>query len=161
MRGRRFCFVRNPLDWYESAWRGLSQGWPARRAIAPLHRERSWSPIRFLTYLAGARDFNEFISTILRDQPGFVSRMYEWYVGPPGYPRIEFVGRMESLAADLHLILRFLGWNGTLPDITAVNAGEQPRPEWDAGLRAKVEAAEVVGIRRWYSTPGPFRITVE
>ena len=160
-RGRRFCFVRHPLTWYESAWRGLSQGWPLRREIAPLHRERSWSPIRFLTYLAGARDFNDFLNTILSEQPGFVSRMFEWFVGPPGYPRVEFVGRMESIESDLSVILKWFDWSGTLAQITAVNEAQQPRPEWDENLRRKVEASEVVGIRRWYTDAGPFRISVE
>lgn len=162
VKGRRFAFVRNPVDWYESAWRGLSQGWPARREVAALHRERSWSPIRFLTYLAGERDFGGFCETILREQPGFASRMFEWFIGPPGYPKVEFVGRMESLAADLAAILRWLGWEGVLADVSAANAAEQPRPTWEPGLRNRITAAESFGLSRWYAgAASPFRITVE
>lgn len=156
-RGRRFMFVREPLRWYESAWKGLHSGWPLRSAVAPLHKERSWSPIRLLTYLVGAREFHEFAATLVTDQPGFCSRMFEWYAGPPGAPQVDFVGRMEFVREDLTTILRWLGFDGELADLSPENVGEAASPVWDESLRNKVRSMEF-GYERWYTTPGPMRV---
>lgn len=161
-RAKRFCFVRHPLNWYESVWRGLHAGWPDRRTVRPLHRERSWSPIRLVTYLAGAGSFDEFVRTVVRDQAGFCSRMYEWYTGPPGSPSVDYVGRQESARADLTAILAALGWRGELVSVPAANEGAAARPEWSGADRAAVASAERVGIERWYGPdPSPFAVTVE
>lgn len=148
--GRRFMFVRHPLCWYESAWMGLRGGWPARRAVAELHRERTWSPIRMLTYLAGASSFDEFVRVVLAEQPGFCSRMFEWYAGPPGAPSVTHVGRQESLRADLGTILTELGWSGELADVPLENVNDGERPVWDPVLKACILEAESFGISRWY-----------
>jgi len=154
---RRFMFVRNPLSWYESAWRGLQSGWPQLREIAPLQKERSWSPIRYLTYLVGARDFSTFCSNIINDQPGFCSRMFEWYAGPPGSPQVDFVGRSEFARQDLQTVLEWLGWNGKLAEVPPANVGLAPSPIWDESQRLEISRREF-GLRRWYDREGPFRM---
>ena len=158
--GKRFAFVRHPLTWLESAWRGLHGSWPNRRDVPPLHRERTWSPIRNLTYLAGDADFNGFVETLLANQPGFVTRMYEAYIGPPGYPRVDWVGRKESLGADLQTILTGLGWRGSLAIVPPANEGPPgPAPVWHPVLQSRFLAAERPSVLRWYQESGPFEVT--
>lgn len=156
-RGRRFMFVRNPMTWYESAWRGLHSSWPQKQEVRPLQRERSWSPIRYLTYLAGEADFESFIQTILDEQPGFCSRMFEWYAGPPGAPQVDFVGRAEHAREDLSTILKWLGWSGELADVPKANEGTGDRPSWSVAQRGEIEIREFA-IDRWYESEGPFRV---
>lgn len=158
---RRFCFVRHPLEWYESVWRGLHSSWPDRRPVKPLHRERTWSPIRLVTYTAGARTFDEFVRAVLSEQPGFWSRMCEWYAGPPGAPAVDYVGRCENLADDLRIILTALGWKRRPAETPRVNESETPAPVWNPELRERVLESERVGVNRWYTSAGPFRVTTE
>ncbi len=44
-------------------------------------------------------------------EPGYVSRMYEWYLGPPGLGWVDTVGPYEHLADDLVAILRSLSYD--------------------------------------------------
>lgn len=155
--GRRFCFVRQPFEWYWSIWRGIQSGWPDKREVLPLHSERSWSPIRMLTYLAGERNFPDFLKTVMSEQPGFASRMFEWYVGPPGSPQVQAVGRMENLVDDLAIILQQFGFKGTLASVDRENDGPAlwPMPKEDVALIK----SEVVAYNRFYTSPGPFFVT--
>ena len=153
----RFCFVRRPMEWYWSIWRGLQSGWPDKREIAALHRERSWSPIRMLTYLAGERTFPEFCDTLLKDQPGFVSRMFEWYIGPPGAPQVTAVGQQEHLQEHLLAIVSQFGFKGTLAEVEPENEGPIV---WQGSYdNLALRASEAVAYDRWYSSGGPFFIT--
>jgi hypothetical protein len=162
---RKFCFVRHPISWVESAWRGLHTSWPQQRAVAPLHAEQAWSPIHYLTYFAGASNFVEFIDTLLKEQPGFVSRMFEWYVGPPGAPQVDFVGRAEYAANDLAVIMRRLGWERELVLPPRKNESPHPPPAWPQDLFNRFVAAEAPAIKRWYgsrwygSVDAPFEVT--
>lgn len=157
---RKFCFVRHPWPWYESVWRGLHTSWPDRREVAPLHREKTWSPIRFSTYLLSARTFPGFIQAVIEEQPAFCSRMFEWYIGPPGFPLVDYVGCCEDAAHDLQTILGWLGWRGILASVPEANCGSGPRPLWGMGQVDKVEDMEFA-IGRWYERGGPFKVTTD
>ena len=156
--GRRFCFVRHPVAWLQSAWRGLHTSWPNRRELAPLHRERTWSPIRNLTYLVGDSTYDAFVDNILTHEPGYVTRMFETYIGPVGFPRVDHVGRQEHLRADLQVILQRLGWDGELADVPPANEGTGPQVP--CYRTRQILAAERPTMERWYSSDGPFEVTV-
>lgn len=92
----RFCFVRNPLSWYESFWRySKSIGSPIYKYPHPLEKICSCYD----------DDFNCFIEKSLDICPGFVSEMYLRFV----YPDISFVGRTENLEEDLKWALNLNG----------------------------------------------------
>lgn len=146
----RFTFIRHPLAWYESAWMGLHSSWPARADVPPLFEERAFSPFRLLSRNCSAAAFPDFIQAVLEHEPGFWTRMVEWYVGPPGAPKVNAVGRQEALAAHLATILGKVGWQGLLPERGRENAGEGERPAWPEGLKRDLLAAEAAGVRRWY-----------
>jgi hypothetical protein len=83
-----FCFVRHPLTWYRSYWESKQQITDRRGG-----------------YIDGIVDLPwiEFLNTILRDRPGYLTEFYE------GYTNIcRFIGKQENLREDLNTVLRFL-----------------------------------------------------
>ena len=99
----KFCFVRNPLDWYESWWAFMSQlDWPN---FAPVRRNgvREWHPTAELEDIRDD-DFSCFMQNVRRTHPGFVSRMFASFTNP----ETNFVGKQESLVDDLIDVLKLL-----------------------------------------------------
>jgi len=88
-----------------------------------------------------------------------VSRMYEWFIGPPGHDHVQFVGRQENLIEDLIDVLTILGYEidvRAIHGIARANESQKRRgePVWDPDLRRKVMELEAPAIRRFY-TDGP------
>jgi hypothetical protein len=144
---RTFAFVRHPISWYESWWKFQAKHW---------HRfeEGVWHPQRVLEACADD-DFNGFIRRCLEREPGYVSRMYEWYLGPPGRSFVEMIGRYERLADDLVAVLRSLGYvfsETTLREQPPENVSpkECGEPIWDEGLRRRILESEAPALRRFY-----------
>lgn len=78
----RFAFVRHPLTWHQSMW--------------VFNMRTNWKHSEF----PRTQSFTESMEAMLRDYPGYVSRLYEFYSD------VEYVGRYESLADDLVNALR-------------------------------------------------------
>lgn len=133
-----FCFVRDPLCWYESFWSYMT-----RRAGPDWSREPDllgWHPCAPLAHL-GHGDFAGFMEAVVRDEPGFVTQLYGRYV----MDGIDFVGRQESLTDDLVSLLERLDvpHNGdAIRSRDAVNTSRTDRIEWPSDLRAEVERLE-------------------
>ena len=82
--------------------------------------------------------------------------MYEWYLGPPHWSDLDFVGRFERLRDDLSKVLIDLGY--TLNSAILNDTGPQnvsPKrlgdPIWTAPLRDQILRLEAPTIRRWYN----------
>ena len=102
-----------------------------------------------------ADNFADFIRLCLDREPGYVSRMYEWYIGPPGQQFVNFVGRYESLVNDLVRVLTILEQpfdEAALRSQDRVNASRQlhGEPVWAPDLKRQVLALEAPAIRRYY-----------
>jgi hypothetical protein len=84
----RFGFVRDPATWYRSHWthRKTHGDYPE----APDVLDRS---------VRDSADFASFVRAFTAESPGYLSWLFETFLGPPG--AIEFIGRYESLADDL------------------------------------------------------------
>ena len=83
----RFGFVREPADWYRSFW-------------CHRHTHQDWQEDEKMPLDALSRgSFPEFIERVTTELPGYLTRLYEHYLGPPG--EIDFVGRYENLREDL------------------------------------------------------------
>lgn len=144
-----FAFVRHPLRWYESWWKFQAGTW---------HRfEPSvWHPQRCLEPCASDR-FMEFVSSCAQQEPAYVTRMYEWYLGPAHSPRRVLVGRHENLADDLVRILEEIDEDfdeKALRSVAPINVSRCRRgvPEWaDSALKERVESYEAAFVRRFYS----------
>jgi hypothetical protein len=149
-----FCFVRNPLSWYESFfafmsdpkidWRewGSSASGPAR----------GWHPNYMLNGCCSS-DFNTFVRNVIRKRPGYVTEFFGWYAKPP----IAFVGKQENLADDLIAALR--GCKAEFDEDAIrrsaplnVSAGAHAI-EWDPALRKEVIQLEFASFLRYGYEP--------
>ena len=177
-----FAFVRHPVTWYES-WFACHQRygqaaagpWPELRPVPERWGDSDWPTNRLPTGMASfhavlddcqVASFPGFVRRCLEYRPGFVSRMYEHYLGGhngEGPPRSDsvrcdgdnlyFTGRQESLAGDLAATLTLLGLDGDkVRDVPPVNVSARP-PEikWDAGVLREIIAAEKPAIDRFYN----------
>jgi hypothetical protein len=143
----RFCFVREPLDWYESWWRFM-QGldWKSWGDERDPYR---WHPNSMLNGL-GSRDFNTFVHNVNRKRPGYVTEMYGWYVRPG----VGFVGKMERLQRDLLRAFRLMGLDVDASKIAAMPPLNEspchiPKPEWDPELKRTTLRLEYAGYVRF------------
>jgi len=142
-----FTFVRHPLSWYESWWKFLAGTWT-------ICEPGVWHPQRTLERCS-TDSFSEFIRLCIEHEPGYVSRMYEWYIGPVGFEFVNYVGRFESLADDLVHVLRLLGETFSLDLVRGLDPLNVSRklcgePVWDPDLKRQMLAVEAPAIRRFY-----------
>jgi hypothetical protein len=142
-----FAFVREPLSWYGS-W------WQFRRMEDPSHRMKAFfnlfPPDRFVNL-----PFEQFVAGCVDWVPGYVSRLYRGYVGPPEAP-IDFVGRFERLADDLVLALRTAGQDfdeEALRSFPPVNVSA-PMPACSQEVRERLMVAEREAYERFYPSSG-------
>lgn len=141
-----FALVRHPVSWYESWFRFQRGKWPHFAGLAPSH------PQRVLDGL-GHDDFNTWVARVLEREPAYVTRMYEWFLGPPDAPIVTRVGRLETASVDMAEFLTLLGYDASiekLDNIGSLHASEEHPVEWDPELRRRVEEIEAAAIRRFY-----------
>ncbi len=152
----KFCFVREPLKWYESYWRFMqSQNWPQ---MGDSRNPYQWHPDSMLRGL-GSSDFNAFVANVNKARPGFVTEMYGWYVRPG----MNFVGKQETLVEDLKHVLFLQGLDVDLHKLQLIEPqnetpAEIPRPEWDFKLKKETLRLEYAGyVRFGYSAKDALR----
>jgi hypothetical protein len=139
----KFAFVRHPCDMYGSYWRfKMREGWDPRN---PFDLE------------CGSDAFPTFVRNVLKKEPGWCTRMFMDYVGPPARS-IEFVGHFEHLQDDL---VRALMQAGELFDerqlraTPAVNTSRWPGGSnaWTPDLIEGIRQSEAAAFDRFgYST---------
>lgn len=144
-----FTFVRHPLAWYESWWK--FQTWLNWRD----HEPGVWHPQNILEKCA-SNDFSEFIRLCIRLEPAYITRLYEWYIGPEGGEFVGFVGRYEHLADDLVQVFQMLSLEFDEVALRAqapANVSLSPYGEirWDEELKMRILELEAPIIKRFYS----------
>jgi hypothetical protein len=147
----KFCFVREPLKWYESYWRFMeSLNWQKwGNDLDPY----DWHPNAMLNGL-GSPDFNEFMRNVNRKRPGYVTEMFGWYVRPG----VQFVGKQESIQEDLLRAFALMKLDVDAARIAAVGRQNEspshiPKPQWDPAVKRETLRLEYPGyIRFGYST---------
>jgi len=151
----KFCFVRHPHSWYESYWRFMrGLDWKhfheERQEERTFVLKRPWHPNAALERM-GPRPFDEFMSTVLRRYPGYLTQMYGWYAPPD---EVDFVGGTESLVDDLVTVLNTLGLDFDEDEVRnteKINTSPDcvDRPEWDDALRTEVRRMEAPIFERF------------
>lgn len=134
-----FAFVRHPLTLHQSYWRfKMGAGWDSRNPFdLDVQTDR----------------FDLFVERTLRTHPGWVSQMYEDYVGRPDH-EIAFIGRFEQLADDLVRALTTfdIPFNEaqlrSTPPIN-VSPGWFAESQWDPGLACAVADSEARAMERF------------
>lgn len=139
-----FCFVRNPLKWWESWFRyckGLN--WKQWGTAGGKH---DWHPNAILNG-TGHAEFNPFLRNVIARRPGYASELFFSYTRPG----IRFIGRQENLADDLIAVLRQLNENFDEDYIRSrprQNESKTPKDEvrWDPSLRQLMMQLELPGL---------------
>lgn len=126
----KFVFVRNPYDWFVSQWKHNFKPRAPGRYGAP------WiglSPQGELTYMGRPADelahkelfspgdvdlLYEFLATYHRTVPYAEGGFQSSHVfGPGGEQLVDFIGRYESLRADVDTVLQRIGVQAALPHL--------------------------------------------
>ena len=145
----KFCFVREPLTWYESYWRfmqGIDWAWKDWGDEKDPYR---WDPCAFINNL-GSPDFNVFMRNVNRKRPGFVTELFSWYV----QPGVDFVGKSENLEADLIEAFAQMKLDVDVNRILAVPPQNEtpahiPKPQWDPAVKRETLRYEYAGYMRF------------
>jgi hypothetical protein len=146
----KFCFVRNPVDAYVSWWRWLVSRKAFRNkrhdSIQRLFRFFHWHPmLPLITCLRGEHDFNAWATEVLKCWPrGYLSDLYEQYCGTEECPKVDWIGRCETLNADLKFLF---------PQVDAIptaNLAKWPMPEVDPLIRESIAKVEHRILERFY-----------
>lgn len=145
--------VRHPIFWYESWWRyNNAKNWPIWEAGA-------WHPQRCLESCK-SDSFIEFTQAVLREQPGYVTRMFEWYHGPPD-TRGVFPIPTEYIKLQLMDALEKTGviegsdppgpgdaWH-KIVGIPPANVSDGPIPRWGESVKRLILLAEEPTFKRF------------
>ncbi len=143
----KFCFVREPLTWYESWWRFMTSiNW---RVLGDESDPHKWYPTSMLNGL-GSADFNEFMHNVNRKRPGYVTELYGWYVRPG----VNFVGKAENLQHDLLKAFALMGLKVDEQRVLNMERRNEspahiPKPVWDPKLRRETLRLEYAGYVRF------------
>lgn len=144
-----FCFVRNPLAWYESWYRYMLQPSRQWRSWGDERSIRKWHPNAPLNGL-GSDDFNDFIRKVIFKRPGYVSEMYSGYATS----LIDYVGKQENLVEDFIKVLRIMNVNFDEGFVRGFGEiGTSPKTEndivWQNDLKRQVALLEYAGMIRY------------
>lgn len=160
--GGVFTFVRHPVPYYVSVWRFTCRSWkqwPDKMWWAV--QERNDPAAINEAILRWKPDFSEWLDEMLEEEPGWVTRWFERYVGPPGGEFCHFIGRTETIESDLEQVIRMLGY-GELWDEgqeriariehakNKVRSSKAPHVEVTDEQRKRIERSERVLIRRFF-----------
>lgn len=149
-----FCFVRHPLDWYESFYLYKAQpklNWERDGEVDNIHR---WHPNAILNGLGQTEsgepiDFNAFMTAVMDKFPGYVSALYSHYTFRP----VDFVGKQENLREDLIAVLERTGCTFDADAIRGrerINRSESAvKPQWDPAVRARALRLEAAAMERF------------
>lgn len=146
-----FCFVRHPLDWYESFYLYKSQpslNWERDGDTDNFHR---WHPNALLNGIGGGIGFNEFVTAVMDRSPGYVSALFNHYTFRP----CDFVGKQENLREDLVTVLERMGceFDPALvrgKDRINRSRDEKTRPAWDPAVRRRALLLERAALERFH-----------
>lgn len=140
----RFAFVRHPLSYYQSYW---------------AYRMRmGWDPVLTIDKIAGNSNFHEFVRGVLKVRPGWVTKVYERFVGSEEQPYLGFIGKQEQLADDLVNALSRAGESfdeEAMRQVLPENMSSR-LPEWRTQCRYTSDLLDAVlqseseAIRRFY-----------
>ncbi|WP_417396031.1 hypothetical protein [Gimesia chilikensis] len=109
-------FVRNPLDWYRSAW----LYWRETERFPRLEEEPQ----------VESDDFEQFVRNCLAIEPrGYLSELYERFTGTvPG--EVSLIGKQENLVDELSRALKLAGETfneNVLRSVKSLNIGGQKK----------------------------------
>lgn len=101
-----FCFVRNPINWYESWYKYITDPIRKGRTFGSEIDIRYWHPTAILNNLVD-EDFNIFVENVNKKRPGYVTELYGWFT----LHKVNFIGKQENLVNDFIKVLKIMNIN--------------------------------------------------
>ena len=151
-----FCFVRNPLTWYESWFKYMEQPKRQWRSWGDERTFENWHPNSILNGTGSSTSsFSDFVRRVNTKRPGYVTELFGWYTTP----QVNFIGKQEKLAEDLIKVLRMTNLEFDEEFIRNYRrVGVSPTPEkevkWDSEILAETVKCEYAGLKRYgYDVP--------
>ena len=140
-----FATVRNPVEWYQSAWKFLNDFLKRGK-----FREDEWNPLMPLEDCYND-DFNKFIENCLNQYPSYYSNSLKLYLGE-NYNAIDFVLKTETLSFDICKVLERINVKHNPVDIlNCPKFGQRVRPlTWDDSLKKQIIKNEMNVIQTFY-----------
>lgn len=130
-----FAFIRNPLSYYRSYW--------------TYKMEYGWDPCNTFDMHYHTPLFEEFVQKVTAEYPGWITRLFQEYIGSFESPRIHFIGKQETLTNDLLEALEQAGEEvddqlirQTQPRNTSLHSPYAAQALYTARLREKVRQSE-------------------
>ena len=142
-----FSFVRHPVKYYESVWAYLYDiGYVNRARFIKIF---SWHPFTEVCQ-NWDDDFNTWAEKMLEGHPGWVSHLFEMYVGPEGGEFCEYIGRTERLVDDFcEIMADYDLYDDRIRQLEKQNVSKVKRV-WDESLKFAVAGSEHIVIGRFY-----------
>lgn len=135
-----YCFVRNPVDWYQSFW-----NFRLDREGGPLIRRRKFYA-KFRLDNLWSDDFDEFIDNVIKEIPeGFVTNLYKYYVGE-NCDKVDFIGRTENLRKDFAKALEMAGEK---TDLELINKKPKRNTSWKKEEINPVTKQKILETESW------------
>ena len=144
-----FCFVRNPLSWYESWFKYMSQPSRQWRFWGKEQGIYKWHPNSMLNGV-GHTDFSQFVRNMSAKRPGYVTEMFGWYTKP----HIDFIGKQENLVEDLVTVLKTMDLDFNeefVRNFGKIGVSPEPRKKiiWPDELKKEIALHEYAGMIRY------------
>jgi hypothetical protein len=144
-----FCFVRDPLTWYESVYKMIiSYSADGTNLDFKETRRRGFNPIGHATFMY-APTFDGFIKNMLKQSPDYCLEVHQNYMGI-NLDKIDHVGHTENLLKDLSTILHKMdidsGFKPTDIMSEKSHGGRQhlnDRIKWGAGQKQAIIDANI------------------
>ena len=149
----KFCFVRNPFSWYESLWKFLNDNkfkkfWNEKNPSRFGLKCDLWHPWKHIANYADT-DFNRYMENILKNEPGYLSNLYNIYADPN---KVDYIGKQENLAEDLIEVLYKLDIHIPVDKIRTsdkINVSKTNAPEWDLEVKKEVFKCEYAAFKKY------------
>jgi len=135
---KKFCFIRNPITWYESWFQyATMKNWRN-------WGKHKWHPCKRLNGL-GDKAFNKFIENVIKHCPSYLSNLYSLYTKD-----CDFVGKQEDLEKDL---VKTLGIELKLID--KIGVSKKLKIRWNKALKDKIIELEKDILIKYYGFRKP------
>ncbi len=149
-------FVRDPFALYESFWKFFRER--GRVEKGAINNRWAWHPKQVaLKYYSN--DFNTWAFTMTQKEPGWLTRLYELYVGPEGGEFCDFIGRTETLCDDFCHLMSIIGFSDAIDKHRSELESKSPKnkswvetPAWEETVKHYVRETECIAFRRFYGS---------
>ena len=117
-----------------------------------------WHPDK-IPSLCWVDNFNEWVDIIIDKESGFLTRLYEQYIGVEGSEICSYIGRIESLEDDFCEVMGLLGYEDELRNnktrihqlgIVRHTEHRVVRPVWNNATLDRMLYSERVLLKRFY-----------